>query len=229
MEVLAQRHPDALRALEGASKADVDRVVALLQSDDPKAAKDVEDILRSYMYKQQKRARRGAADIEAKGTDGLEPPHGEKQPSLGERLETSVGNLREARERGFPFGFENRDKYETFMTQLRSELARCGINGTPVVQGSAMHSKTPGDVDVEVRVSKQEFDRLAAEFLRNAPTGKLKKNLQTNIDKGKIPSFHFFPNVNPPIGEKVAPNTANLTVQATLIVEGTDFDLGPTL
>ncbi|NVB83762.1 MAG: hypothetical protein HOV81_35635 [Kofleriaceae bacterium] len=227
MDFLVTHHRDALRALEMASPEDVMRIIAALEAGNPK---DVEDILRSYMYKAQKKARKS---LDEGGTDGLFPP-GYKE-SLGDRLETSLANLKEARDRGHPFGFEDKPHYDSFMSQLQNELAARDIHGTPKVQGSAMHSKTPGDVDVEIRVSADEFKRLAAKFLADAPEGKGKTDLKRNIEKGKIPSFHFFPNVAPSIGESVAKHTKNpttgepLSCQATLIVEGTDFDLGPTM
>jgi hypothetical protein len=35
-----------------------------------------------------------------------------------------------------------------------------------------MHSKTPGDIDMEIVVDQAEFDRLSKRFLENAPKGK---------------------------------------------------------
>jgi hypothetical protein len=184
------------------------------------------------MYKQQKRARRGPEDTDAKGTDGLVPPGPDValgQQNLGDRLETSLANLTEARKNGHPFGFEDKTHFDAFMTQLNAELSSRDITGTPKVQGSAMHSRTPGDVDVEIVVTRAEFERLAKTFLSSAPEGHQKADLRRNIEKGKIPSFQFFPDAHPSIGDSVKGHTQGLAVQATLIVEGTDFDLGPTL
>ena len=218
MDELVKRHPDALRALENATQEEVERVIRAMGQGNPK---DVEDILRSYMYKAQKKYRKGGEGA------SLEPP-----ANVGARVEESVENLAEARARGFPFGFKDKPQYDQFLAKLESEIAARKIAGKPKVQGSAMHSKTPGDIDVEILVEPAEFERLANQFLGHAPPGKLKRELEVGIKKQKIPSFHFFPDVNPPIGEAVKSLTGTagpMEVQATLIVKGSDFDLGPTL
>ncbi len=215
MDELVKRHPDALRALENATQEEVERVIRAMGQGNPK---DVEDILRSYMYKAQKKARKAGG--------ALEPPS-----NVGARVEESVGNLAEARARGYPFGFKDKSQYDQFMTKLQSEISARKINGTPKVQGSAMHSKTPGDIDLEILVDQSEFKRLADDFLDNAPDN-LASDLKTSIDKQKIPSTQFFPSNKPSIAEAVRPLTGvegPLEVQATLIVKGSDFDLGPFL
>lgn len=215
MDELVKRHPDALRALENATQEEVERVIRAMGQGNPK---DVEDILRSYMYKAQKKARKAGG--------ALEPPS-----NVGARVEESVGNLAEARARGYPFGFKDKSQYEQFMTKLQSEISARKINGTPKVQGSAMHSKTPGDIDVEVLVEQAEFDRLSKKFLKDAPES-AKKQVQISIGKQKIPSYQFFPEYKPSVADAVKSLTGvdgPMEVQATLIVKGSEFDLGPFL
>jgi hypothetical protein len=118
--------------------------------------KEVEDILRSHMYKAQKKARKGV-------TSGLEV-----FDDVGSRLEESLDNLAQARKQGHPFGFKDKAQYDQFISTVDSEVASRGIKGKAKVQGSAMHSKTPGDIDMEIVVDQAEFDRLAEQFLANA-------------------------------------------------------------
>jgi hypothetical protein len=225
MDALLKRHPDALRALESATEEEAKKVIKTLEEvADPK---DVEDILRSYMYKSQKRIRKPATEG---GTEGrLDVPE-----YSGQRLGESLDNLALARKQGHPFGFKDKASYEKFLSTVESELASRGIKGKPKVQGSAMHSKTPGDIDMAIVVDQTEFDKLAEKFLKNARSAKEREALKISIMKKKIPSYEFYPTHDP----SLASNVKNLTlgadgkpldVQATLIAKGSDFDLGPFL
>ncbi|MBC7976388.1 MAG: hypothetical protein H7138_15565 [Myxococcales bacterium] len=219
MDALVKRHPDALRALENASQQEIETVVKALESS--ANPKEVEDILRSYMYKAQKKARKGV-------TSGLEV-----SDDVGSRLEDSLDNLAQARKQGHPFGFKDKAQYEQFISTVDSEVASRGIKGKAKVQGSAMHSKTPGDIDMEIVVEQAEFDRLAKRFLEEAPKGK-ESTLKVSIAKKKIPSYEFYPDHDPSIASAAKKLTQGadgkpLDVQATLIVKGSDFDLGPFL
>lgn len=224
MDVLTARHPDALRALESASEVEVQRVIkALEESANPK---DVEDILRSYMYKAQKRARKL---VGSGGTEGLNVPD-----SVGERVGESIDNLAKARAQGHPFGFANKAQYEQFISTVDKEVAARGIKGQAKVQGSAMHSKAPGDIDMEIVVDQVEFDRLAKDFVKNAPNAKAAAAVKASIAKKKIPSYEFFPDDSPSVASAAKKFTQGadgkeLEVQATLIVKGSEFDLGPFL
>ncbi len=225
MDVLVKRHPDALRALESATQDEVEKIIkALEESANPK---DVEDILRSYVYKAQKKARKAVSEG---GTGGrLDVPE-----NTGERIGESLDNLAQARKQGHPFGFKDKASYDSFISTVDSEITARGIKGRANVQGSAMHSKTPGDIDMKIDVDQAEFDRLSKKFLDNAPSKKERDALAISIKKNKIPSYEFFPDHNPSIGSTVRPLTLGadgkpLEVQATLIVKGSDFDLGPSL
>ena len=86
---------------------------------------------------------------------------------------------------------------------------------------------------MEILVDQPEFDRLGKKFLESSPAGDV-VNLKDSIAKRKIPSYQFHPDGNPSIASKVKKFTAaadggQLDVQATLIVQGSDFDLGPHL
>jgi hypothetical protein len=137
------------------------------------------------------------------------------------------------RKQGHPFGFRDKAQYEQFIGTVDSEVASRGIKGKAKVQGSAMHSKTPGDIDMEIVVDQAEFDRLAKRFLADAPKGK-EATLKVSIAKKKIPSYEFYPQQDPSIASAVkkfthAADGKPLDIQATLIVRGSDFDLGPFL
>jgi len=220
MDALVKRHPDALRALENASKQEVEAVVKAFESS--ATPKDVEDILRSYMYKAQKKARKGV-------TSGLDV-----SDDVGRRVEESLDNLAQARKQGHPFGFKDKAQYDQFISTVDSEVASRGIKGKAKVQGSAMHSKTPGDIDMEIVVDQAEFDRASKQFLANVPDKKARDALNVSIRKNKIPSYEFYPQDDPSVASAVKKLTQGadgkqLEVQATLIVKGSDFDLGPFL
>lgn len=87
---------------------------------------------------------------------------------------------------------------------------------------------------MEIVVDQAEFDRLAKRFLDRALDEQARNVLKTSIRKHKIPSYEFYPQNNPSIASTAKKFTQGadgkeLEVQATLIVEGSDFDLGPFL
>jgi len=168
------------------------------------------------MYKAQKASRK------EKGP--LAPPEG-----VGSRVDEAMTNLGEARARGYPFGFKDKAQYEGFLDTMKKSLDKRGIKGEPRVQGSAMHSKKPGDIDVEIQVDQAEFDRLADQFREKAGAGRGGRELETHIKNGKIPSSHFFPDHFPSVAAEAQGAVDGLSVQATLIVKGSDFDVGPFL
>ena len=162
-------------------------------------------------------------------TEGLDVPD-----SVGERIGESMDNLAKARAQGHPFGFANKAQYEQFISTVDKEVAARGIKGQAKVQGSAMHSKAPGDIDMEIVVDQVEFDRLAKRFVDNAPTAKDAAAVKASIAKKKIPSYEFFPDDSPSVASAAKKFTQGadgkeLEVQATLIVKGSDCDLGPFL
>lgn len=84
---------------------------------------------------------------------------------------------------------------------------------------------------MEIVVDQAEFDLLSEEFMRAAPNKKAKDALKVSIGKNKIPSYEFYPRHNPSVASAAkkftqGSNGKELEVQATLIVEGSDFDLG---
>jgi hypothetical protein len=87
---------------------------------------------------------------------------------------------------------------------------------------------------MEIVVDQAEFDRLAKRFLTSARDEQARNALKVSIKKNKIPSYQFYPNDDPSVASAVKKFTQGadgkeLEVQATLIVEGSDFDLGPFL
>ena len=223
MRRLLELHPDALRALESVSEGELRKVVRALTSGDAQRTQDVEDMLRSYMYKSQKQARKSKGPLEA--------PKG-----VADRLDESVATLEVVRKRGFPYGFASKADYDSFISTVESGLKSRGIDGTPKVQGSSMHNTNPGDIDMEIVVTQAEFERLGAKFVENAPSKEAAESVAYDLAKRKIPSFKFYPDEKPSLASEVVEFTAKrgdasatLDVQATLIVQGSDFDLGPFL
>jgi hypothetical protein len=208
LATLATLDHDALRALETASESDVRRIAALIRA---RGEADAEDILQSFMYKAEKAPQRQ-----------FQPP-----TNVANRLEASLDNLAAARRQGHPFGFADTPHYQRFMTRVRGSLTSRGLPvGDVRVHGSALHNRTPKDVDVAVIVDDDTFNRLGAAFAAGAPNP---RTVQAEVTKGKIPSHHFYPNNAPSVAVEAASETGELAVQVSLIRRGSPFDLGPYL
>ncbi len=124
---------------------------------------------------------------------------------VGARLETSLDNLSEARTRGYPFGFTDKGQYKGFMAKVTGSLDKRKIPSADVrVHGSAIHSKTPGDIDVSVIVDEATFNGLAAKFKSGAKDdANALKALTADIGKGKISSSNFYPDAKPSAAAEV--------------------------
>ncbi len=89
----------------------------------------------------------------------------------------------------------------------------------------------PANTDASLEQEADELGAKAASALRDEQA---RNALKTSIRKHKIPSYEFYPRHNPSVASAVKKFTQGddakeLEVQATLIVEGSDFDLGPFL
>lgn len=214
LTALGKLDKDALIALESASESDVKKIAARIKAG---AEDDVEDILRSYYYKAKKPARKDGTPYEA-------------PKDVGARLETSLDNLSEARTRGYPFGFMDKAQYEGFMAKVTGSLDKRKIPSSDVrVHGSAIHSKTPGDIDVAVIVDEATFKSLGAKFKASAPDAKAAKLVEGDMAKGKISSSSFHPEGNPSAAKEAESATSKMSVQISVIQQGTEFDVGPYL
>lgn len=214
LTALGKLDKDALIALESASESDVKKIAARIKAG---AEDDVEDILRSYYYKAKKPARKDGTPYEA-------------PKDVGARLETSLDNLSEARTRGYPFGFMDKAQYEGVMAKVTGSLDKRKIPSSDVrVHGSAIHSKTPGDIDVAVIVDEATFKSLGAKFKASAPDAKAAKLVEGDMAKGKISSSSFHPEGNPSAAKEAESATSKMSVQISVIQQGTEFDVGPYL
>lgn len=215
LAALGKLDKEALIALESASERDVRKIAALARSG---AQSDVEDILRSYYYKAKKPARKDGTPYES-------------PKDVGSRLEGSLDNLTAARARGYPFGFADAAQYEGFLAKVKAALDKRKIpSGDVRVHGSALHSKTPGDIDVAVIVDEATFNALTAQFKSGAKgDAAAVKALTADAAKGKISSSSFYPQNKPSAAAEVAGAAGALDAQISVIRAGSEFDVGPYL
>ncbi len=151
--------------------------------------------------------------------------------NVGARLEGSLANLDAARKRGFPWGFPDRASYDRFVGTVKASLDKRKIpSGDVRVHGSAMHNKTPGDIDVAVIVDEATFKKLGAQFASAAKTNpRGTKALASDLEKGKISSANFYPDHDPSVAREAQSAADRLDVQISIVKSGSAFDIGPYL
>ena len=116
---------------------------------------------------------------------------------------------------------------------MRDALRRYGVDvGDIRVHGSAVHSRTPGDIDVAVLADAAKFDSLARQFVEAATSAgntKLAKTIAKEAASGKIPYGRFGPREPGfgPFGQVVRAAAGDKPVQVSLIKRGSEFDIGP--
>jgi hypothetical protein len=214
MALLGTLDKDALLALESATESDVRKVIAQLKSN---PGSDVGHLLKSLYYKQRKPAR--------KEGDVYEPP-----TKVGDRIDAALDNLKAARERGFPFGFATKADFDKFVAGVKGALAKRSIpNGDVRIHGSALHSATPGDIDVAVIVDGPTFTKLGDRFKAASGSPKEAKTVVDDMNKGKIASSNFFGANEPAVAREVSGVGTSLDAQVSIIRAGSEFDLGPYL
>lgn len=205
-------HPDALKALERATAAELEQVADLMRRNPQEAV----EILRQFTYRAGKAARKGEA-VAA----------GDVAGRLAERLE----NLAAARARGYPFGFSDIGAFRRFGRAVRDAVRRYGVAAKDIrVQGSAVTSRRPGDIDVAILVDRAEFDALARQFAQDAigrGNTKLARTIAKEAAKGKIPYNRFGPREPEFVFGKAVQDVAGGKVNVSLIPRGGEFDLGP--
>ncbi|MEJ2229489.1 MAG: hypothetical protein P8Y67_15015, partial [Alphaproteobacteria bacterium] len=205
---------DAQLALRGVSDADL-HAVGKLQQTHPEL---VDDLLKQMTYKGQKIERKGGAKFEG-------------VPDALPRLQASIKNFKVVQERGYPFGFNSLAEFQKYKATVIESLKHYGIPTDNVrIQGSAVHSASPGDIDVIVSVGDGSFSALSKRFISASTQPKVAKLIGKEAAKGKIPSYRFATNPAQPktIGQTLYdPN--KLPNQISLIRQGSEFDIGPFL
>ncbi len=211
-------HPDALAAVKRATPAELEEIAELMRGARNRA--DAEEILRQLVYKGLKAERKGGAAFEGV-TDAAA------------RLRSGLKELAVIRARGFPSGFPTLDAFKRFGQTVRDALRRYGVDvGDIRVHGSAVHSRTPGDIDVAVLADAAKFDSLARQFVEAATSAgntKLAKTIAKEAASGKIPYGRFGPREPGfgPFGQVVRAAAGDKPVQVSLIKRGSEFDIGP--
>jgi hypothetical protein len=210
-------HPDALAAIGRASPAELEEIAELMRGARNRA--DAEELLRQFTYKGMKAERKGGAAFE-----GVTDAAG--------KLRSGLRELAEVRKRGFPNGFPTLESFRRFGQTVRDAVRRYGVDvGEIRVHGSALHSKTPGDIDVAVLADAAKFDALAKQFAEAATSAgntKLAKTIAKEAANGKIPYVRFAPReAGFEFGRVVRTAAGDKPVQVSLIKRGSEFDVGP--
>ncbi len=123
-----------------------------------------------------------------------------------------------------------RAAYDTFLDTVKASLDKRKIpSGDVRVHGSAMHNRTPGDIDVAVIVDAKTFEELGARFKVDAPDAKSRARVDIDLRKSKISSSNFRPDSDPSVATEARRTANELDVQVSVIKTGSEFDVGPYL
>jgi hypothetical protein len=209
-------HPDAIEAIQNATPAELEEIAQTLSGT---RRADAQEILRQFVYKARKAGRKPGG--------ALEPVS-----AAASRLRNALTELQLVRARGFPYGFATKTAFQKFGQTVRDALKRYGVDvGEIKIQGSALHSPTPGDIDVAVLADSANFDRLAKQFVDFANTAgntKLAKTIAKEAANGKIPYGRFAPReAGFEFGRVVRTAAGDRPVQVSLVKRGSEFDVGP--
>ena len=206
LKIIEKLSPDARQALSKLKQEQVDQLVKLLNKDSSNA----DDLLKQYFYK----AKKGKAEL---------------PDDVASKLEESLDNFNIVKDRGYPYGFEKIEDFQSFKNELNSALGRYDIpTGDIRIHGSAVHKTTPGDLDVAIIVNDKQFKELGERFIANSNQEKVAKSIAKELEQGKIPSYRFRPGEGKTIVTSVYGKAGKLEkIQVSLIRQGSSFDIGP--
>ncbi|MFD6352981.1 hypothetical protein KHQ06_06615 [Nocardia tengchongensis] len=205
--------PDAQMALARASYDDLRAVQAMLDVQ----GEDVAGLLNQYGIKGRK---------SVPGFSGVD--------DVVSRLNESLVNLAEVRQRGFPYLFDSKAHFEETKVAVLEAAGMRGINPDDVellVQGSSVHKPLAGDVDIALVVSAAKFDEYSLQFLRYATKDNAKKSILKEIPKGKLAYNRWMPrsggdNIGAIIHETLL---GGQKIQISLMKEGGEYLVAPYL
>jgi RHS repeat-associated protein len=207
---------EARFSLGNASADDLAKISKLAESNP-----DVELLLRSAFYSQRKAAQSRVLDPNSADFKAIENPL--------DFVEGSLENIKLVEARGYPFGFSSREQFVEFRNKIAEQVDSLGLPRDQVIlQGSNLFKNNPGDIDVGIRLSADEFD----DFVRGKSliAGKPKEidSVERAIRVGKLDDTKMF---GPPSARrgfrntlKELSNTRNNQVDFSLIKEGSVFD-----
>jgi hypothetical protein len=208
LKIIEKLSPDARQALSKLKQEQVDQLVKLLNKDSSNA----DDLLKQYFYK----AKKGKAEL---------------PDDVASKLEESLDNFNIVKDRGYPYGFEKIEDFQSFKNELNSALGRYDIpTGDIRIHGSAVHKTTPGDLDVAIIVNDKQFKELGERFIANSTLEKVAKSIAKEANKGKIPSYRFIKEgQTQSVAQSVYQKGTKLKIQVSLIRQNSSFDIGPYL
>jgi hypothetical protein len=208
--------PEARFSLGNASSNDLAKISKLAESNP-----DVELLLRSAFFSQRKAAQSKVLDPNLADFQPVDNPLG--------FVENSLKNIRIAEARGYPYGFSSRDQFVQFREKVANQVEQLGLpKDSIILQGSNLFKNNPGDIDVGIRLSAEQFD----DYVRNQSliAGKQNKlsSLERALRNGKLDDTNLY-------GPKSArrafrnelvnlSNTRSGKVDFSLIKEGSTFD-----
>lgn len=91
------------------------------------------------------------------------------------------------RERGFPYLFGSKEEFEEYKSKLKAILERHGIKGEVIIQGSSLRKAGAADIDIDIRVTGEELERIVKAKFGNANPGSAKEKTMIHaLESGKI-------------------------------------------
>lgn len=144
-------------------------------------------------------------------------------------VDDSLKAMKVTQGRGFPYGFADLQKFEEFKAKIVDALRRYDLPCDNVaVHGSSVIRKTPNDIDVAVLVDKSKFDEIVRRIRTSTEKTSIRKQLDTEASKGKIPGFLFERKPSgSSFGSEIYGSAGEMKVQVSVILKSGAFDIGP--
>ncbi|MEO7730521.1 MAG: DUF4157 domain-containing protein [Kofleriaceae bacterium] len=174
-----------------------------------------------------------------------------RYPDLDAAVKQGMSDLAAAKERGFPYGFKDKKSFDEFGRTLKGGVANepTPAGGIPVpisdaaIQGSAVYRPTPGDVDVALLVSQQQFDKLIEQsfakevakvrargidplrMTMSEATTAAEKTLANAVETGIIKRNKVVPRLSDV--RDTLETVSGMSVDLSVVKRGGQFDRGP--
>lgn len=208
VNILSALEDEALMALSSVTTKQI-RGVAKLVSQNPDAANG---ILKAYYYKFIKK-------------EPKEPPL-----PVDEFLQLRLGNYLIAAKMGYPFGFSDVHAYLEFKEKILQALRKWKLPIDEIcIQGGAITTNPPKDMDIAVLVDKGAFD-LLYNRMKESAIPSLRPEIDNNRAKGVIKQFHFERILGEPsFAQKIYGAAGPYKIQLSIVLRGGSFDIGPYL
>jgi hypothetical protein len=153
----------------------------------------------------------------------------EPYPDVDQAVRESAGTWAAVKERGYPNGFADRPQFEGFKGRIKGALDDLGLPSTEVgVHGSAVHRPNPNDIDVAVLVDRAQFDQLRQQMRGQIRVPKMLGDFDAYAKDGLLRGFYFPRKAGEPtFNQKIHGAAGERKVQVSIVLRGSEFDVGP--